>query len=389
MKIPFGPHSQNEGPDTQRDMLQRLDMSSVKFIVDADCRNDPEKMELYNLAMARGCTVVGRRWHDVDPDLDAHNIVLEARRYFNGWGETQSFTQLAQIFPFQVWEGPNEIAISDPVTMQKYAEFCNEFAYLIKTVTNRRAGIGGWAVGGPDLALWSSWLMALEATKAYDAVLTRHSYGPVLGDEGTWFALRHRRDQAAFSVLGYPNVPLLITECGTDTLNNASVFNKPWRLIWGWDDNAIEGYYTEWMKPFIEEISKDHYVLGAHLFTVGNGGGPWNNHDVAHTDIAGAMLRNPPVLSAPAPIAVTPPPSYVNPAPIGATHQVTATALNVRLFPWSQDVEPRIVKRIPQGAFVSVSEIVKGPGQTVGWFHIGPDQWVNGSYLKEVVKIVG
>jgi hypothetical protein len=378
----LGLHVMDEGQRTAIATLNQIPMDTIKVIVDLDSLRNDATMELLHLAQAKGVMIVGRRYNDDNPDLDSLTPRAEARKYFDGVG-TSGFKALADAFPMvKIWEGPNEPDCKTPERMAKYAEFCAEFVWLMYSETGERAGIGAWAVGTPEIDMWQHFKPALDAVKTYHAVLTRHSYGPIAGDEGTWFGLRHRRDQAEFARLGCPNMPLLITECGTDTLWNATAFNKPWRELYGHGDDALPRYWAEWGKPFEEAIAQDNYVIGAHWFTVGNGGSPnWINYDLAHLPIAETVLANPPVIIAPPPIVV-PPPVVPPPAtewPEWATHQVTATALNVRQFPWLGNVTPPIVGQLAQGDYVR-SYNVDG-----NWHRIGPDgnKWVSGRYLKE------
>lgn len=308
-KVKTGLHYMSEGEDVVMDMLGRVPMVTLKVILDIDFLKNPGKMAVLNAAKERGIIIVGRRYEEGGFDENAPSMKAEALRYFNGIN-TQSFEVLAQAFPMvSVWEGPNEPNCDTPARMQRYAEFSNELAYLVSSRTGRRAGIGSWAVGTPSLELWQHWGPALEAVHRGWAFLTRHSYGPL----DMWYALRHRLDNKEFAKLGYYDLPVLITECGTDRISGAQQFSQPWRVIWGYEDNAIDRYWGEYLKLFENELAKDSYVIGAHLFTAGNGGGQvWNAHDVAHTNLAGAILANPPV---PVPPPPPPEPTVVNSRP--------------------------------------------------------------------------
>ena len=379
--LPLGLHFLNEGFDTMGAMLGKVQMASVKFAeMDLDWLRDPAKIALLDLAKAKGCLVVGRRVsHNPNIDRPDGDMTLEAQDWINGnngWGGS-SLLKMALAFPqVDVWEGPNEIDIKpdQPGRMKKYAMFCYEYARLMSVSARRRVAVGGWAVGTPDISLWQYWGPVLAAVKSFNGFLSRHVYGPIAGDEGTWYAYRYRRDQAEFDKQGFPKVPLLITECGADRLGT---FPGPWRKVWGSSDQAIDRYWGDYLKPFTQELMKDSYVFGAHLFTCGNGGGQqWNVFDVAHTDLAGAILRNP--ITPPAP----PPPA----PPAWATHQVTAAALNVREFPWTGQATPPVVGQFTQGKYVKSYGVIKLDGMTTGWHLVGADgnMWVNGLYLKPV-----
>jgi hypothetical protein len=367
LKIKLAPHVMDEGQPSAIAFMTQLQPTTIKVILDLDSLRNDRMMDVLRTAAAQQVLIVGRRWGDADIDVAAPNMLAEARRYYDGGGQTQSFTTLAQAFPMiQIWEGPNEVDVKTPAQMSNYAAFSYELARLMKVEAGRRAGLGAWAVGTPDAALWQHWRPALGAVLNFSAVLTRHSYGPVAGEEGTWFALRHQRDQSAFTLMGYPDMPLLITECGTDTLWNVSSFNKPWRELFGYDETALTQYWAQWGKPFAEAIAQDPYVLGAHWFTFGNGGGShWDKYDLAHLPVAETILANPP-----APIP--------EPWPSWATHRVAAARLNVREFPWLGQATPDIMGQLSQGAFV------KSYCLDAGWHRIGADgnMWVSGRYLQ-------
>lgn len=381
--IPFGPHFLNEGFDVTRAMLEQLVddtpaqkslMKVIKFAeMDLDWLRDPNKLALLDLAQAKGCIVVGRRVA-YEPDIEAQDMKLEARKWIDGQGGNHSLLQMAQAFPqVQYWEGPNEIDINHDQPncaqrMKNYAEFCVEFARLMKSEAKRSVAVGAWSTGTPEFDLWRYWVPVLEACRTYGAVLTRHNYGPL--DE--WYAFRHRQDEDTFRSLGFSGTPLIISECGTDYISKANAFNKPWRKLWGYADNAIDRYWGEYLKLLVAGLLKDAYVLGATVFTAGNGGS-WNDHDVAHTDLAGAILRNYPDV-----------PKPPDPVPAWATHQVTASVLNVRMYPWLSDVVPPTVGSLLKGAYVRVTDVAKTEAMSIGWYHVGPDRWVSGSYLKKV-----
>lgn len=362
MKIKLSSHCMDEGQPTSKDYITKLEAATLKVIVDLDSLRNDTMMDLLNTAANKGLLIVGRRYDDDGIDLDAPDMKAEAQRYFNGQ-RAPSFPALAAAFPMiQVWEGPNEPDVQTPERMQRYAAFSNELAFLMMTEAKRRSGIGAWAVGTPDFPLWQYWQPALAAVLNFKAVLTRHSYGPL----DKYFSLRHREDQAHFTAMGFPDMPLLITECGTDTLWNAQTFNKPWRELYGYGDDALARYWVEWGRPFEEALAKDAYVLGAHWFTFGNGGGAhWNTYDLAHLPVADEILRNPP----------TPTP---DPWPAWATHRVTAQVLNVREFPWLGSVTPDIMGTLTQGTYV------KSYGADTNWHRIGVDgnRWVSGRYLQ-------
>lgn len=158
-----------------------------------------------------------------------------------------------------IWEGPNEQVIESPAVMAWYAHFLNEYARLIK-LRGKQAGIGGWSVGNPkrELNLWPHYVWALQAVIDHNAILTRHEYGPLDG----FNSLRYRYDNVQFSLLGYANLPVIITECGADDAGGMT----RWKTYYG---GNINRYWNELLRPYALELERDSYCLGATVFCVG------------------------------------------------------------------------------------------------------------------------
>src|SRR3990167_713179 len=171
---------------------------------------------------------------------------------------------MAQTYPrVDVGEGPNEPVLYDQSTslsekfrrMEWHAQFSYEFARQM-FIKGKRAAIGVWSVGYPDQEALMHWTYGLRALNEFQALYARHSYGPLNVD----YALRHRFDHDIFATQGFGNVPMLITECGTESVGGM----QPWRQQYGGDANA---YFDQWVKPFHGGLMADDYVLGATLFT--------------------------------------------------------------------------------------------------------------------------
>jgi hypothetical protein len=193
-----------------------------------------------------------------------------------------------------IWEGPNEQAFEYHLqeatdsafasamsytrlrTMQWYAEFLYLFAQKLSTL-GKRAALGGWAVGNPAFGLWGAYSKALQATKDFNAVLTRHEYGPLNGN----LSLRYRQDQVDFSLLGYHNVPVIISECGADNVQGSG----PWKTFY---NNDVSRYWNELLLPYTKEIEKDDYVIGATVFT--SGGANWRDFDITGSGLVDLVV---------------------------------------------------------------------------------------------------
>lgn len=185
-----------------------------------------------------------------------------------------------------VWEGPNEQVVTAPGPMAWYAAFLHEFARQMRQ-RGKRAGLGAWSTGNPirEHNLWPHYTRALDAVREFDAVLTRHEYGPL--DE--FNGLRYRYDNRVFTGLGYPDLPVIISECGTDDVGGGWL---PWRAMYAGD---AERYWREWVLPYTLEIERDAYCLGATLFSVGL----WDRFDVDGTIIPDRVIAQAHSLRAP------------------------------------------------------------------------------------------
>lgn len=174
-----------------------------------------------------------------------------------------------------IWEAGNEQVITSQEVMAWYSAFSHEFARLIQQL-GKRAGLGSWAVGTPQFDLWPFYVLALQATVDFNAILTRHEYGPLNG----FLGLRYRADQREYTRLGYPNVPVIISECGGDAVPGSG----PWKLFY----KTIDRYWDELLHPYALALLQDSYVLGATVFTCG--GGSWQNFDVSGSGLVDKVI---------------------------------------------------------------------------------------------------
>jgi hypothetical protein len=181
------------------------------------------------------------------------------------------------------WEGPNECNPGSAVEMSWYASFLAELGKQLHLM-GCRAVLGAWAVGTPEMYMWQYYRPVLQACRDYNALLSRHAYGPL--DE--WYSFRHRQDQAMFRAMGF-NPTVVITECGAD---KAGSYPGGWKKIWGTEQE----YWTQHLRPFLAGINQDPYVLGATVFTVGTGFAPvWEPYNVGQITLDCIQADCPPV----------------------------------------------------------------------------------------------
>lgn len=231
------------------------------------------------LVIGRSTSEAGVDWH-ASPMACAEQVVY-------------LMSDAVEEFPrVDAWEvRPNEpVFDAYPVTAREQMTWHGVYSYECARRLARlgkRAVLGSWAVGTPPIELWANWTTGLRAAGDFGAIVGRHSYGPL----DNWYALRHRRDAAEWTRLGYAHIPIVISECGTDdVLLDGVRLSSPWRVQYG--DAAA--YWREWCVPFLEQIEQDPDVLGACLFTSGSGGDPrWQPYDVADTPIPDQLAALP------------------------------------------------------------------------------------------------
>jgi len=357
MRLKLGPHFLPGGEDFTRQWLQ-LKPAVAKFCYRFELagETDPHTLRL------------GRP----DESFIGHHPLLSGDPLALAQQMAQEvYAPLIAHFPaIDVWEGPNEIGCNpDQVAEMKwYSAFLAELGKQIHLM-GRRACLGAWAVGSPDFSLWQHYVPVLQACRDYGAILSRHAYGPL----DQWYSFRHRQDEAVFQQLGFANTPLIISECGADRLGN---FPGTWRQVWG---DRADGYWQEYLLHFTQELEKDAYVLGATLFTVGTGFAQvWRNFDVGDTSLVGILSGYARTLPS------DEPPETLAPTYPYSVYRVKTTLLNVRLYPWTGESVPAVIRQVKQGDEVQVYGIYKPQGMTFGWGSLSPDsnEWVNMQYLE-------
>ncbi len=211
------------------------------------------------------------------------------------------------------WEGHNEPVWNTEEEMGWYAQFEVERMRLMAD-EGLKCVIGNFATGSPELSLWPAFFPALRAAKQYQAILGLHEYScPWMwwmtgkhqldpsadqGDEG-WTTLRYRKIYRQYLIPnGLGDVPLAITECGVDPLVNPKppdVKGGTWRQLgsfWAKHDNEPDkaDYYFRQLVWYDKELQKDDYVIGATIFTWGSFGKPWEDFDIAGTDVTRKLI---------------------------------------------------------------------------------------------------
>lgn len=227
------------------------------------------------------------------------------------------------------WEGPNEPVFGqagDPANERALAWYAAFEAERLRLLADRglRGVIGNFATGNPDLPLWPAFLPAVAAARQYQGYLGLHEYSsPWMwwltgsyqtancdnrpdfvgeGDTG-YLTLRYRKVYRTYlEPQGLGDVPLVITECGLDSIGAVcpGQTSGPWKRhmdfwrqhngvtdpidYWRGPERDPERYYAEQLAWYDQQLQQDPYVVGATIFTVGNMGG-WDQFDIAETRV--------------------------------------------------------------------------------------------------------
>lgn len=284
-------------------------------------------------------------------NLNAKYPEIQAFEWFNEYVPATEFPREPQI----IW----------------YARVCARLGDMLRN-DGKTPVLGGWATGSFQDSDWPYWMDALESCRRNSGFVSVHCYGPL--DE--WYAFRWKRALAVFDRMGYPEIQIMITECGADGVMPGW---GPWQSMWG----SLEEYISAWVIPFELEIRREPRVAAAHLYSYGDGGVDSMLHNVAdHPKMAwhriwGDWLANNPWNGGDVELILPP-----NEPPIHYG-TVSANALNIRQFPWSGDVEPPKVGLLLKGISIPIYDIVMFGEMNFGWGLISEDgnQWVSLRYV--------
>jgi hypothetical protein len=275
------------------------------------------------LALRPDLLLIGRVFEEYDANGAARGGAspqAEALAWVTRQGEKYRLNPL-----IKTWEGPNEPVFGhadDPANVQAIAWYAAFEAERLRLLADQglRGVVGNFATGSPDLPLWPAFLPAVAAARQHGGYLGLHEYsspwmwwltgnfqtgncirrGEFAGEGDTGFlTLRYRKVYRDFlAPAGLDDVPLLITECGLDSIGALcpGYTSGPWKEhldFWGRHDGTHdpidywrgaerdpERYYAEQLIWYDRELQKDRYVIGATIFTVGATAGQWAGFDI-------------------------------------------------------------------------------------------------------------
>jgi hypothetical protein len=232
-------------------------------------------------------------------------------------------------FRVDVWEDDNEVVPDTPDEAKWYSDYCIEMMRRYEAYGKRRANFS-FAVGTPDIKrgsqhdIWPHLLPAIRYARDNGHYIALHEYmgfrpyygvgweqidgngnpkadywhgrvkpdgSPDLSYPYGWTVLRYRYIWDTYlRPEGLNDTKLIITELGCDSVPSVTPNGMPtgtWReYISIWEGLRLDPYrqYADMLIWYDRMISKDGYVAGATVFTVGSVG-VWAKWDIANTKV--------------------------------------------------------------------------------------------------------
>ena len=235
--------------------------------------------------LSPGTVIIGRAYLATQP-MDG-DPVQRAREW---WDRSRAI--VLQYPEIDYWEAYNEPIIQTSDLMSWYAAFEAERVRLLAE-HGRRACIGNFSTGNPDLPLWADFFPAIDAARAAGGILGVHEYGTPMQqffDEAAgegWLCGRYRKLYRQYLIPNDKGIPLAITETGVDVVPPV-----------GWKNHFTEDEYLQQLEWYDRLLLQDDYVLGATIFALEIPG--WWSFDIAPiVDRLADYVAEPVGLSAP------------------------------------------------------------------------------------------
>lgn len=320
MTIRMGLHRHSGQHDGAfRDYVDAVRPQFVKFL-------DSYPEDLAAFCHARGVRIIGRHY------IQHQKLGAEGAR------QMREVVQKAREKPWvDYWELHNEDWQAG-ADMARYAELSVEFMRELEAI-GRKAAIGCFSTGQPEVAEWRHFLPALRHAAAHGHAWAVHEYGggPIGAKWGVgrnqwnggalvtddpcddpntrylgWWCLRYRRAVDELRRLGLATIPdLLITEALIDDIQpRPGPQGKGYKDFRGQHPAHVGDYADQWVW-YCRQLSLDPFVIGAVDFGWSTADPTWSSFDLA-TDpatlarvrVTQAALRS----EQPAPIPVPPAP---------------------------------------------------------------------------------
>lgn len=189
------------------------------------------------------CTIVVR-WYEREQPLDSP--ILNARDWM-------ARHQAQMVDAEALYEGYNEIADS---AAPAFAAFEVERLRLMHAA-GKRCAVGSWSVGVPNIRVWPSYRIVLNAMGPRDAIALHEYWSDTNDLQNIWHVGRWRLEPLLSAK------PIVVTECGRDIVEA-----KGYR---GWhaDPNLTASGYLAELDAYGAMLDTQSNVLGATVFTAG------------------------------------------------------------------------------------------------------------------------
>jgi len=203
----------------------------------------PEYIRQVRNEVGPECTIVVR-WYEREQPL---NSPVENAR---GW---MARHQGQMVDAEALYEGYNEIADSAAAA---FATFEVERLRLMHAA-GKRCAVGSWSVGVPDIRVWPSYRIVLNAMGPRDAIALHEYWSDTNDLQNIWHVGRWRLEPLLSAK------PIVVTECGRDIVEA-----KGYR---GWhaDPNLTASGYLAELDAYGAMLDTQGNVLGATVFTAG------------------------------------------------------------------------------------------------------------------------
>ena len=220
----------------------------------AACKLVDPSLDTYRRVRAEvgaDCLIVVR-WYHAEQPLD--NPARNASDWFNAHREWMQAIPDPDRTAFEGW---NEIGDSQA---PQYAAFETARLALLHSI-GRRACVGNWSVGCPDLPVWMAYDQMLRAMHSTDVVGTHEYWSDRADLENVWHVRRFTLPVVAAHLQGKQ---IVVTECGRDYTPDTGKGKPGWMLTCSADE------YLGDLRRLGELYDGCANVIGATVFQTGS-----------------------------------------------------------------------------------------------------------------------
>lgn len=210
-------------------------------------------------------TIIIARIYNAEEDEFSRNINIgvDPNQYAQQWWQRHQ-AAIVSAPGVDYWEGLNEPIIQSEAAMEWYARFEVERIRILAS-HGRKACIGNFSVGNPQLHFWPAFYPAIDKANEHFGILGLHEYGrPMQQDwdesnqEG-WRVGRYRKVYNQYLLPQNRKIPLAITETGVDISGGQND---------GWQSFYTPKEFQNQLDWYNDQLMKDDYVLGATIFAL-------------------------------------------------------------------------------------------------------------------------